>query len=87
MAQATRWLGRRGAWHHTDEYRTSTAAAFAAITAREAYDNTHQVVGAIGVTSEYGMVEWTTRLLALHTELGGRRAHTRRVADSRSGAA
>jgi alkylation response protein AidB-like acyl-CoA dehydrogenase len=87
MAQASRWLGRRGAWHHTDEYRTAAAAAFAAITAREAYDNTHQVVGAIGVTSEYGMVEWTTRLLALHTELGGRRAHTRRVAASRSSAA
>jgi len=84
MAYATRWLARRGAWHHDDEYRTAAAATFACLTARETYDNTHQVVGAIGVTAEYGMTEWTTRLLALHTELGGRRAHARRVAASRS---
>jgi alkylation response protein AidB-like acyl-CoA dehydrogenase len=83
MAMATRWLGRRGAWFHDDEYRTAAAATFAALTAREAYDDTHQVVGAIGITAEYGMTEWTTRLLALHAELGGRRAHARRVAASR----
>jgi alkylation response protein AidB-like acyl-CoA dehydrogenase len=85
MAHATRWLGRRGAWHHADEYRTAAAATFATLTARETYDNTHQVVGAIGITSEYGMTEWTTRLLALHTELGGRRAHSRRVAGAAPG--
>ena len=83
MAQATRWLARRGAWHHSDEYHTAAAATFACLTARETYDNTHQVVGGIGVTSEYGMTEWTMRLLALHAELGGRRAHARRVAQSR----
>ena len=83
MAQATRWLARRGAWHHTDEYRTAAAATFACLTARETYDNVHQVVGGIGVTSEYGMTEWTMRLLALHTELGGRHAHARRVAATR----
>jgi alkylation response protein AidB-like acyl-CoA dehydrogenase len=86
MAVATRWLARRGAWYRDDEYRTAAAAAFAALTAREAYDDTHQVVGAIGITTEYGMTEWTTRLLALHAELGGRRAHARRVAASRPGA-
>jgi alkylation response protein AidB-like acyl-CoA dehydrogenase len=84
LAQATRWLGRRGAWHHTDEYRTASAATFAALTARETYDNTHQVVGGIGITTEYGMTEWAMRLLALHTELGGRRAHARRVAATRT---
>jgi alkylation response protein AidB-like acyl-CoA dehydrogenase len=84
MGQATRWLARRGAWHHTDEYRTAAAATFACLTARETYDNVHQVVGGIGVTTEYGMTEWTMRLLALHSELGGRRAHARRVAASRT---
>jgi alkylation response protein AidB-like acyl-CoA dehydrogenase len=84
MAQATRWLARRGAWHNTDEYRTASAATFACLTARETYDNVHQVVGGIGVTTEYGMTEWTMRLIALHTELGGRRAHARRVAASRT---
>ncbi len=83
MAYATRWLGRRSAWHHTDEYCTASAATFAAMTARETYDNCHQVVGGIGITCEYGMVEWTMRLLALHNELGGRRSHSRRVAASR----
>lgn len=83
MAQATRWLGRRGAWHHTDEYRTAAAATFACLTARETYDDTHQVVGAIGITTEFGLTEWTMRLLALHTELGGLRAHARRVAACR----
>ena len=84
MAHATRWLARRGAWFHTDEYRTAAAATFACLTARETYDNTHQVVGGIGVTTEYGMTEWTMRLLALHAELGGRKSHARRVAASRS---
>lgn len=83
MAQATAWLGRRGAWHRDDEYCTAAAAAFACMTARETYDNCHQAVGAIGVTTEYGMTEWTMRLLALQTELGGRRAHARRVAAAR----
>jgi alkylation response protein AidB-like acyl-CoA dehydrogenase len=84
LAQATRWMARRAAWHHADEYLTASAAAFAAMTAREVYDNCHQVVGGIGITDEYGMVEWTMRLLALHTELGGRSAHARRVTASRS---
>ena len=82
-AQATKWLARRGAWHHTDEFITASAATFAAMTARDAYDDCHQVTGAIGVTSEYGLVGWTMRLMALHTELGGRRAHARHVAQAR----
>jgi hypothetical protein len=84
LANATQWLARRGAWHHTNEYRTAAAATFACLTARETYDNTHQVVGGIGITSEYGMTEWTMRLLALNSELGGRRAHARRVAANRA---
>jgi len=84
MAQATQWMARRGAWFNTDEYLTAAAATFACLTARETYDNTHQVVGGIGVTTEYGMTEWTMRLLALHTELGGRKAHSRQVASSRA---
>jgi alkylation response protein AidB-like acyl-CoA dehydrogenase len=84
MAFATRWLARRAAPCAHDEYRSASAATFACLTARETYDNTHQVVGGIGVTSEYGMTEWTMRLLALHTELGGRAAHARRVTASRA---
>jgi alkylation response protein AidB-like acyl-CoA dehydrogenase len=82
-AQATTWLARRGAWHSTDEFLTASAATFAAITARDCYDDCHQVTGGIGVTTEYGLVAWTMRLMALHTELGGRRAHARQVARAR----
>lgn len=82
-SQATKWLARRGSWHHTDEFLTASAATFAAITARDVYDDCHQVTGAIGVTSEYGLVAWTMRLMALHTELGGRRSHARHVTQAR----
>ena len=83
MAMATRWLGRRGAWFSDDEFITASAATFACNTARETYDNTHQVTGGIGITSEYGLTEWTMRMLALHTELGGAKAHSRQVARAR----
>ena len=82
-AQATMWLARRGAWHHTDEFLTASAATFACHTAQEAYDDCHQVTGGIGVTAEYGLVAWTQRLLALRAELGGRPAHARQVARAR----
>jgi Acyl-CoA dehydrogenase, C-terminal domain len=83
MAAATSALARRGAWHHDDEFVTASAATFACLTARETYDNTHQVTGAIGITTEYGLVEWTMRLLALHAELGGGRSHARHVVAAR----
>src|SRR3954447_20540785 len=84
QAQATRWLSRRAAWFANDEYITASAAAYACVTADLAYTNVHQVTGAIGITSEYGLVQWTTRLLTLQRELGGRRAHALRVAASRA---
>ena len=86
MAMATRWLGRRGAWFSDDEFITASAATFACMTARETYDNTHQVTGGIGITSEYGLTDWTMRLLALHAELGGAKAHSRQVARARRAA-
>jgi alkylation response protein AidB-like acyl-CoA dehydrogenase len=84
MAMATKWLGRQAAWHHDDEYVTASAATFACLTARSAYDDAHQVCGAIGVTAEFGLVACTTRLVTLHAELGGRHAHARRAAATRA---
>jgi hypothetical protein len=83
QAQATRWLSRRAAWFSQDEYITASAAAYGCLTAELAYTNVHQVTGAIGITTEYGLVQWTTRLLTLQRELGGRRAHAQRVAAAR----
>lgn len=83
MAQASRWMARRGAWNAADDFVAATAAAFACETAQACYDATHQVTGAIGITSEYGLVQWTMRLLVLQRELGGANAHARRAARGR----
>lgn len=80
QAMGSRWLARRGAWHADNEFVTASAAAYACEAAALTYQNTHQVTGAIGITSEYGLVKWTLPLLALRQELGGQRAHARRVA-------
>ena len=87
MAMGTRWLARRGAWYVDDEFVTASAAAYGCEAAYLTYTNTHQVSGAIGVTTEHGLVGWTTRLLGLRQELGGQRAHARRVAAVRRAAA
>ena len=83
MAEGSKWLARRAAWHHDEEFVTASAATFACQSAEVTYTNTQQVSGAIGVTSEHGLVLWTLRLLALRTALGGPRQHARRVAASR----
>jgi hypothetical protein len=83
QAMGTRWLARRGAWYADDEFVTASAAAYACEAAALTYQNTHQVTGAIGITSEYGLVNWTLPLLALRQELGGQRSHARRVALTR----
>jgi Acyl-CoA dehydrogenase, C-terminal domain len=80
QAMGSRWLARRGAWYADNEFVTASAAAYACDAAALTYQNTHQVTGAIGITSEYGLVKWTLPLLALRQELGGQRAHARRVA-------
>jgi hypothetical protein len=83
MAMGTRWLARRAAWYVEDEFLTASAAAYGCEAAQVTYTNTHQVTGAIGITTEYGLVGWTTRLLGLRQELGGQRAHARRVTATR----
>jgi len=83
MAQGTKWLSQRAAWFHHDEFLTAAAAAYACEAARVTYTNTHQVSGAIGVTTEYGLVLHTMRLVGLQRELGGQRTHARRVAAAR----
>jgi hypothetical protein len=80
QAMGSRWLARRAAWSGGDEFVTASAAAYACEAAALTYQNVHQVTGAIGITSEYGLVKWTLPLLALREELGGQRAHARRVA-------
>jgi hypothetical protein len=82
-ADGTRWLGRRAAWHHDDEFLTAAAAAYACQAATTVRTDTHQVSGAMGVTREHGLVIWTTRLVTLQRELGGGPAHAARVLAAR----
>jgi hypothetical protein len=84
MAEGTKWLARRAAWYHDQEFVTASAATYACESAEVTYTNTQQVSGAIGVTSEHGLVLWTLRLLALRAALGGPRMHARRVAAARA---
>ena len=83
MAEGSKWLARRAAWHHDQEFVTASAATYACESAEVTYTNTQQVSGAIGVTSEHGLVLWTLRLLALRAALGGPLMHARRVAAAR----
>ncbi len=83
-AEGARWLTRRASATPDDEYLTSCAAAFACMAAREVYTATHQSSGAIGLTTEQGLVTHTMRLIALQRELGGRPHHARRAAATRA---
>jgi len=83
MAVGTQWLARRAAWAVDDDFLTAAAAAYACEAAQLTYTNCHQVSGAIGVTTEFGLVGWTTRLLGLRQELGGQRAHAAAVVTAR----
>ena len=83
MATAARWLARRAAWFVDDAFLTASAATYACHAATVVSTNTHQVTGAIGITSEHGLVDLTGRLLAIRQEHGGQRAHARRTAQAR----
>jgi hypothetical protein len=74
-AEGTKWLARRAAAEDDGGYLASCAAAYACIAAQQVYQHTHQVSGAMGITSEYGLINWTHRLVALQAELGGVDAH------------
>ena len=83
MAEGARWLTRRASATPDDEYLTACAAAYACEAADNVYTATHQTSGAIGLTTEQGLVTHSMRLIALRRELGGQRAHARRVVAAR----
>lgn len=83
QANAATWLARRAAWFSHDESLTAAAAAYACGAAELAYTNTHQVSGAIGITTEFGLTARTMRLISLQHDLGGRIAHCRHLVTAR----
>jgi len=74
-AQGATWLARRAAWQLDDELAPALAAAYATSVAPTVFDAVHQVVGAIGFTTEFALHHATLRLPVLIAELGGPDAH------------
>src|SRR4051812_22951680 len=83
LAQGAIWLSRRAAWYAEDDAAAAAAATYAAEGMREVFRSVHQVVGAMGITDEFGLTRLTGKLAALHTELGGAAAHARALAAAR----
>jgi hypothetical protein len=86
LSHAVKWLARRAAWDPVDTIASASAANYAAIGMREVITSAHQVAGAIGVTDEFGITNYTARMAMLHLELGGARSHARAVGYARWGA-
>jgi alkylation response protein AidB-like acyl-CoA dehydrogenase len=80
LAEGATWLARRAAWFASDDAAAAAAACYACEGMREVFRSVHQVVGAIGVTDEFGLTQLTGQLAYLHTELGGAAAHARGLA-------
>jgi len=83
LAEGTTWLARRAAWFTEDDEAAAAAATYACDAMREVFRSVHQVVGAMGVTDEFGLTRLTGKLVYLHTELGGAPANARALARAR----
>jgi hypothetical protein len=78
-AQACTWLARRAAWNLDDDLPAAVAAAHATAVAQNVFDSVHQVVGAVGFTTEFELRRSTMRIPVLMAELGGPASHARAV--------
>ena len=83
LAEGTTWLARRAAWFSDDDAAAAAAACYACDGMREVFRTVHQVVGAMGITDEFGLTRLTGKLIYLHTELGGASANARALAQAR----
>ncbi|HVX22769.1 MAG TPA: acyl-CoA dehydrogenase family protein [Acidimicrobiales bacterium] len=86
LLEGCRWLARRAAWQSAPAEESAIAAAHVAEAAVRVGRELHQFSGAIGLTREYDLQLWTTRLQAIRVELGGLHAHRRAAASARWGA-
>ncbi|MFI5040591.1 MAG: acyl-CoA dehydrogenase family protein [Acidimicrobiales bacterium] len=69
-AEGARWLALEAAWLGAPEEASAAAIVHGADAARRVAAETHQLTGAIGLTTEYGLNLWTMRLAALAIEAG-----------------
>ena len=75
QARGATWLARHAAWNIDSDLQAALAAAYATAAAHDVFDAVHQVVGAIGFTTEFDLHLWSMRLPVLAAELGGPAAH------------
>ena len=85
LLEGCRWLTRQAAWLDAPSEESAVAASHVVAAAIQTGRELHQFSGAIGLTREFDLHLWTTRLHAVRVELGGLHAHRRAAADARWG--
>ncbi|MFD4405249.1 acyl-CoA dehydrogenase family protein [Nocardia sp. NPDC058499] len=85
LIEGARWLTYEAAFHGAPGEASATAAAHTMAALPTVTRETHQILGAIGLTREHDLHLYTLRLQALRTELGGLRRHRRAVVAARWG--
>jgi alkylation response protein AidB-like acyl-CoA dehydrogenase len=68
LVEGARWLALEAAWLGAPSEAAAAAVVHAADAARRVVAETHQLTGAVGFTTEYGLHLWTMRLPALIVE-------------------
>lgn len=79
--QSTSWAAREAAARGAPPVLAAGAAITAVECAQRVFDETHQLSGAIGFTTEYDLHLWSMRLQTLRQECGGIRAHSDALAE------
>jgi alkylation response protein AidB-like acyl-CoA dehydrogenase len=79
--QSTSWAAREAAAKGAPPVLAAGCAITAVECAQRVFDETHQLSGAIGFTTEYDLHLWSMRLQTLRQECGGIRAHSDALVD------
>jgi hypothetical protein len=82
MIEGATWLTRVAAARSAPPLEAAEACAYATAAARHVAYETHQLSGAIGLTTEFPLHVWTTQIFAQALELGGSMAIARAAADA-----
>lgn len=85
LVEGARWLTYEAAFRGAPAEAAATAAAHTMATLHRLTRETHQIMGAIGLTREHDLHLYTLRLQAIRTELGGVRRHRRDLVTVRWG--
>ncbi|AII10550.1 acyl-CoA dehydrogenase family protein [Rhodococcus opacus] len=85
LVEGARWLTYEAAFHNAPAEPSATAAAHTMAALGRLTRETHQIMGAIGLTREHDLHLYTLRLQALRAELGGLRGHRRALVTARWG--